>query len=409
MPLSRRDLLRASALAAGAGMPQFFKQVALAAPPADQSGAQDTILVVVQLTGGNDGLNTVIPYRDPAYRAARPNLVQAEARLHKVDEELALHASLGGFAELLEDGMLSILQGVGYPNPNRSHFVSMDVWHKATSSERETFGWIGRTAPLLGKSRGAIHVGDGDGPLALFGSEGHAPTLESIDEYRLKVSADADDREKRQAVREMAASRGEEQNPLLALVRSSARRTYESAEQIQAAASKYDTPVTYPETPLGRRLKLIAQFIDAGLPERVYYVTLGGFDTHARQAPSHARLLQTLGDALAAFQQDVKHHGHSRRVLTMTFSEFGRRVKENGSQGTDHGAASQMFFIGERVKPGPIGIHPSLTDLDRGDLRHHTDFRSVYSTVLDQWLGVEPSQVLTGEFPSVDLFNSDNS
>ena len=168
---------------------------------------------------------------------------------------------------------------------------------------------------------------------------------------------------------------------------------------------QYDTPVTYPDTPLGRRLKLIAQFIDAGLPERVYYVTLDGFDTHARQAPSHARLLQTLGDAVAAFQKDVTHHGHAKRVLTMTFSEFGRRVQENGSQGTDHGAASQMFFVGEPVKPGPIGKHPSLTDLDRGDLKHHTDFRSVYTTVLDQWLGIDPTSVLSERFEPVAFLN----
>ncbi len=166
---------------------------------------------------------------------------------------------------------------------------------------------------------------------------------------------------------------------------------------------QYGTPVTYPDTPLGQRLKLIAQFIDAGLPERVYYATLDGFDTHARQAPSHARLMQTLGDAVAAFQKDVTHHGHSKRVLTMTFSEFGRRVQENGSQGTDHGAASQMFFVGQPVKPGVIGKHPSLTDLDRGDLKHHTDFRSLYTTVLDQWLGVDPSNVLAERFDPVEI------
>ena len=402
MPLSRRDFIAASAVA-GAGMPGFFQRVADAAPKADQSGAKDTVFVVVQLSGGNDGLNTVIPYRDSAYRAARPNLALPKETLHKVNDELALHQSLGGFSKLLDDGQLAIVQGVGYPNPNRSHFVSMDIWHKATPSDREVYGWIGRTAPLLGEGSGAIHVGNGDGPLALFGSEGHAPSLESIDDYRLKVSANGDDETKKKAVRQLALGDDEDRNPLLNLVRLSARKTYDSAEQIQSAASKYDTPVNYPQTPLGQRLKLIAQFIDAGLPERVYYATLDGFDTHARQAPSHARLLQTLGDAVAAFQEDITHHGHARRVLTMTFSEFGRRVKENGSQGTDHGAASQMFFIGKSVKPGPIGKHPSLTDLERGDLKFHTDFRSAYTTVLDDWLGIEPTQVLDRAYPALDV------
>lgn len=403
MALSRRDFLAASTLATAGGMPALFQRVAQAAPKSDQPGAKETVLVVVQLSGGNDGLNTVIPFGDPAYRAARPNLALPEQSLHKVDKDLALHPSLGGFSKLLEDGQLAIVQGVGYPDPNRSHFVSMDIWHKATFSERETYGWIGRAAPLLGEASGAIYVGSGDGPLALFGTEGHAPTLESIDDYRLKVSANSDDEFKRQAVRKLAAGTGDDRNPLLSLVRASARKTYDSAEQIQAAASGYDTPISYPDTPLGHRLKLIAQFIDAGLPERVYYATLDGFDTHARQAPAHARLMQTLGDAVAAFQEDVSHHGHSKRVLTMTFSEFGRRLQENGSQGTDHGAASQMFFVGESVNPGPIGKHPSLTDLDRGDLIHHTDFRCLYATVLDQWLGVDSTSVLTERFDPVDF------
>lgn len=400
MTISRRDFLAASAAASATGMPVFFERLAQAAPGTDQPGARDTVLVVVQLTGGNDGLNTVIPYRDPEYRRARPNLALRTEPLLKIDDELALHESLVGFSTLLDERELAIVQGVGYPNANRSHFVSMDIWHKATAAQREVYGWIGRAAPLL-DGGGAIHVGAGDGPLALFGTEGHAPTLESIEDYRLKVSADPNDRTKRQAVRRLAAGESGDRNPLLNLVRASTLKTYDSAEQIQAAASRYDTPVAYPQTPLGQRLKLIAQFIDAGLPERVYYATLDGFDTHARQAPTHARLLQTMGDAVAAFQQDLRHQGHARRVLTMTFSEFGRRVKENGSQGTDHGAASQMFFVGEAVQAGAVGKHPSLTELDRGDLKHHTDFRRLYATVLDQWLGVPSEKILDKHYEPV--------
>jgi uncharacterized protein (DUF1501 family) len=400
MQITRRSFLTGtSSVALGLGLPGVFRRIALAAPNSDQPGGGQTVLVVVELTGGNDGLNTVIPVKDPAYRAARPKLAQPRERVKTINDELAFHPSLSGFADLLEGGQLGIVQGVGYPNPNRSHFESMDIWHKATPAKEELYGWLGRTAPRLGTG-GAMHVGAGEPPLALFGATGHAPSLRSLEEYQLKVG---DDARKRELIENFAAT-PQSSDELLGFVRQSARSTYDSSARLRKVAEGYTTPVVYPETGLANRLKLTARLIDAGVPERVYYTAIDGFDTHAAQEEQHARLLDEVSGAIAAFWKDIVHHGHQSRVLVMTFSEFGRRVRENGSDGTDHGVASQMFLVGERVVPGPIGAHPSLADLDSGDLKFHTDFRSVYATVLRQWLGIDPPAVLDGEYPELALF-----
>ncbi|MGH7202675.1 MAG: DUF1501 domain-containing protein [Planctomycetaceae bacterium] len=401
MSLSRREFLVSSAVLAGAGLPGVFRRAALAAPKPDQPGGGETILVVVQLTGGNDGLNTVVPFRDPAYAAARPTLKQPPSQVKKINDDLAFHPAMQGLSELLESSQLAIVQGIGYTDPNRSHFVSMDIWHKATPSKEEPYGWLGRARSPLGGAGRLMHVGEGEGPLALFGPTGHAPSLSSLEQYQLRVGPGGE--EKRSLIHHLAETNTASGNELLALVRQSTQETYASAERLSRVAGNYQPTASYPQTRLAERLKLVAQLIDADVPERIYYTTHDGFDTHASQAETHARLLGELSDALAAFQKDVAGHGHAKRVLVLTFSEFGRRVDENGSQGTDHGAASQMFLIGERVKPGPIGEHPSLTDLGEGDLKHHTDFRSVYATVLDDWLGVSSEAVLGQRYPRLEL------
>ncbi|HUG92200.1 MAG TPA: DUF1501 domain-containing protein [Planctomycetaceae bacterium] len=400
MTISRRRFLAGtSSIALGLGLPGVFRRMALAAPNADQPGGGQSVLVVIELTGGNDGLNTVIPFKDPAYQAARPKLAQPRDQVKTINEDLAFHPAMDGFAELLEGGHLGFMQGVGYPEPNRSHFESMDIWHKATPAKEQLYGWLGRTAPELGLG-GPMHVGGGEPPLALFGATGHAPSLRSLDEYQLKVGPDPRKRE----LIENFATGPKSDDELLGFVRQSARTTYDSSARLQQVAEGAATPVLYPDTGLANRLKLVARLIDAGVSERVYYTSIDGFDTHAAQAEQHARLLGELSGAVAAFWKDVAHHGHQDRVLVMTFSEFGRTVRENGSDGTDHGVASQMFLVGERVLPGPIGEHPSLTDLDSGDLKFHTDFRSVYATVLRQWLGVDPGKVLDRPYPELALF-----
>ena len=400
MALTRRTFLAGtSTVALGLGLPGVFRRMAQAAPNSDQPGGAQTVLVVVELTGGNDGLNTVIPFKDPAYHSARPKLAQPREQVKTINDDLAFHPSMGGFAELLEGNHLSIVQGVGYPHPNRSHFESMDIWHKATPAKEQLYGWLGRTSPHFGQG-GAMHVGGGEPPLALFGATGHAPSLRSLDEYQLKVGQD---QRKRELIENFAAG-PQADDELLGFVRQSAKTTYDSSARLRKVAEGYQTPVTYPETGLANRLKLVARLIDAGVPERVYYTSIDGFDTHAAQQEQHARLLDEVSGAIAAFWKDVVHHGHQSRVVLMTFSEFGRRVRENGSDGTDHGVASQMFLVGEHLQPGLIGEHPSLTDLDDGDLKFHTDFRSVYATVLRQWLGVDPMQVLDREYPELALF-----
>jgi uncharacterized protein (DUF1501 family) len=248
-----------------------------------------------------------------------------------------------------------------------------------------------------------LFVGGTDSPRALKGPSGRAVSLRSLADYELKVAGGPDPTGRRRVVESFAASDDARPGDLADLVKQAARETYRSAARLREVAGNYDTPVTYPATGLAGRLKLIAQLIAAGVPERIYYTSLAGFDTHSDQAKQHSDLLAELSGAIAAFHEDMTHHGQQKRVLTVTFSEFGRRVKENASQGTDHGAASQMFIAGEAVRTGPIGAHPSLADLDDGDLRFHTDFRSVYATLLDQWLNVPSAEMLGNKYPALEL------
>jgi uncharacterized protein (DUF1501 family) len=406
MSLSRRQFLATSSsvLAVSAGFSGFWRKVALAAPNADQPGAADTILVVVEMTGGNDGLNTVIPFKDPAYEKARPRLKQPTDKIVKVNDELGLHPAMTGFGRLLEKSQLGIIQGVGYPNPNRSHFVSMDIWQTASFAPDEPYGWLGRGVEKMGAAVNGLSVEGGDSPRALTGASGRAVSLKSLADYELKVAGGPDATARRRVVENFAAGEGAKPGDLADLVKQAARETYRSAARLREVAANYDTPVNYPATGLAGRLKLIAQLIAAGVPERIYYTSIGGFDTHSNQAPQHTELLGELSGAIAAFHEDIAHHGQQKRVLTVTFSEFGRRVKENASQGTDHGAASQMFVVGDAIRSGAIGAHPNLTDLDDGDLKFHTDFRSVYATLLDQWLKVPSAEVLGKEYPVIELF-----
>ena len=402
MTFSRREFL---GVAMGAAAPGIFRAAALAAPGSDQAGGKQTVLVIVQLAGGNDGLNTVIPFRDPAYSAARAALKPSFSAVKKINEDLAFHPSGTGFAELLERNELALIQGVGYPQPNRSHFESMDIWHKATAAITQPYGWLGRTAPVLGTAGTALQIGSDPAPLCLKGPTGPAPALRSLADYQLKVAEQGDDPAKRKAIEQLAdTTKSTESGSLRDLLRKSAQQSYRSAASLRRVNQKYDTPVNYPAKQLGQQLKLVAQLIDAGVSERIFFTSLGGFDTHADQPKLHPGLLEELSTSLAAFHADLKHHGHDQRVVALTFSEFGRRVKENGSQGTDHGAAGPVFLTGGKVKAGVHGAHPSLTDLDDGDLKFHTDFRRIYATLLDDWLGVSSKEILGEEFGKLPLW-----
>ncbi|HTU19200.1 MAG TPA: DUF1501 domain-containing protein [Gemmataceae bacterium] len=412
MTANRRDFLKSSLAGAGLiswglGAPGFLHRTAAAAPAADKPGARDTILVVIELTGGNDGLNTVIPFKDPEYAKLRPTLRQPQAQIKKINDQLGLHPSLTGLADLLQDNALCIVQGVGYPNPNQSHFRSMDIWQTASLADNVSEGWLGKALKgLPGAPSFHLKSNNEPSPLALDGAPVRVPSIKTLEEFQLQVAAasGADKKEQRDIIEGAAKSQGG--TGLLDFVQRTAANTYASSRRLQEIGKNYKPKATYPNTALAGRLKLAAQLIDAGLGARLFYVAHGNFDTHSTQAPAHANLLTQLSGAVTAFFKDVAARGHRDRVLVMTFSEFGRRAKENGSRGTDHGSAAPMLLVGGKVKAGPVGEHPSLTKLAFGNLQHHTDFRQVYAAILDKWLGVASKDVLGEEFKHAEIFKS---
>ncbi len=410
---TRRDFLKAAigssaVVALGAAAPRFLVDAA-----ARESNAKgETVLVVVQLSGGNDGINTVVPYGDDVYYQNRFTLALDKNALHKLDDYHALHPSLGGFAKLVEDRRLAIVQGVGYANPNRSHFESMDIWHTARREPQgRSIGWLGRYLDAAAKARDAsapatdlpaLHLGSEQYPLALSALDVVAPSIRSVEQFKLQ---DGGDRRLREAIEKLSATARPGDDDLLSFVQSSMAAALTSSQRLQEALGKYTPAAKYPGTKLAQSLSTVAQLIDAGMSTRIYYVSLDGFDTHSEQKDAHASLMAELGDAVKAFVDDLAGHHHADRVLVMSFSEFGRRVRENASRGTDHGAAAPMFLAGGKIKPGLIGKHPSMTDLDDGDLKHHTDFRQVYAAVLKNWLGWSAAEILGGEYAPLDVLS----
>jgi uncharacterized protein (DUF1501 family) len=413
MTATRREFLKQSVAAGslvslGLTVPNFLARTALAAPNAAKAGAKDTILVVVQLTGGNDGLNTVIPFKDDEYAKLRPTLKQPKDQLKKLNDEIALHPSLEGLAGLLQDHALCVVQGVGYPNPSQSHFRSMDIWQAASTAETLSEGWVGKGLRQM-QGAGAFHIAGSNesAPLALAGAPARAPSITSLEDFQLKLAAASGSEKKEQkAIIEGAAKPGSDKPSLLDFVQRTAANTYASSDRLREIGKNYQPKATYPQTPLANRLKLAAQLIDANLGARIFYVSLENFDTHANQATTHAQLLTQLSAAVTTFYKDMAARGYQDRVLMMTFSEFGRRAKENGSKGTDHGSAAPMMLVGGKVKAGVVGKHPSLTQLEMGNLKHHTDFRQVYAAILDGWLGIASKDVLGQRFDPVDVIKS---
>lgn len=404
---TRRGFLQSTAAAGSVmtfgGVAPSFLQQALA------GGAKDgRILVVVEMAGGNDGLNTIVPYNDKRYRDARPKLAIAKSDVLKIENGLGFHPVMSGFADLLEQNKLAIIQGVGYDNPNRSHFESMDIWHTCQrKNENRTDGWIGRY--LQETDRGtmtdpaALHLGGDKQPFALMSRDVRVPSIRSLDQFRLNGG---DNKSFKQAVRELADARRESGNDLLGFVQSSTSSAITASERIESTGMKYKPSGEYPSSALSKKLQTVAKLIDAGLKTPVYYVRIDGFDTHAQQAGAHQSLLKQVTEAVSMFLKDIQAHDHADRVLCLCFSEFGRRVKENASAGTDHGTAGPVFLAGNGVKPGLIGKHPSLGSLKDGDLQHHTDFRQVYATVLENWLGCDSETVLRGKYRPVDAIRS---
>jgi uncharacterized protein (DUF1501 family) len=409
---NRRDFLKSSLFACGLTVPGFVSRTAFAAPTADKAGAKDTILVVVQLTGGNDGINTVIPFKDADYAKLRPTIKVPADPVRKINDSIGLHPSLSGLADLLQEQALCVVQGVGYPNPSQSHFRSMDIWQGATTAEKISEGWIGKSLKLQPQTP-SFHLAANNeiAPLALAGAPVRVPSLTSLADFQLRTidNAGKDAKDQRELI-EKTAQPAQAGSPgaapgLLDFVKRTAVNTYASSKRLQEIAKNYQPKVPYPPTGLANRLKLAAQLIDADLGARIFYVSIDGFDTHANQAAAHPGLLSELSGAVTALYKDLAARGHKDRLLIMTFSEFGRRVFENGSRGTDHGSGAPMLLVGGKVKPGLVGDHPSLTkEVVMGNLQHHTDFRQVYAAILDQWLGVPSKEVLGQEFKAVGVF-----
>lgn len=439
---TRRDFLRTSVLGGALSwtVPAFLANTfsALQADAADAAtqtatGKDATILVVLQMAGGNDGLNTVVPYANDYYHQARPRLRLNANSILKINDEIGLHPSLTGFKDLYDAGQLSIVQGTGYPNPNRSHFRSTEIWQTASDANKvERYGWIGRyfdnacrgADPTVGVSIGQQM------PQAFSAKTPTGISLDNPDRYRFMAGGkakngemNADEKSFRElnqmdhedaaagATENSGATIGSLQGPtahsgsVMDFLERTSLDAEMSSDKILAITKRVQNQATYPNSQLANGLKLVAKLIGGQLPTRIFYVSQGGYDTHTNQVPQQERLLKDLGDSVKAFVTDLQAQGNFQRVVVMTFSEFGRRVAENANGGTDHGAAAPIFVVGPKVKAGLHGKYPSLapSDLFEGDLKYNVDFRSVYAGVLEEWLKTKSQPILGAHFQPLPL------
>lgn len=387
------------------------------------TGKDSPILVVLQMAGGNDGLNTVVPIENDLYYKARPSLALPKKDCLKLDGGVGLHPAMTGLKALYDDGELGIIQGVGYPNPNRSHFRSMEIWHTASDADKvESLGWIGRYFDCCCEGTDAT-VGislSQETPQAFAARMPKGLTFQNPNQYRyngdedfLRTVSGGDvlldsDLSTGSSIADLSGrARKRSPSPLDFLERTSLDAQV-SSEKVQRIIRSTRNSVSYPQSKLANDLATVAKFIASGMPTRVYYVSQGGYDTHVNQKGTHERLLGQLSNAIKAFRDDLAAQGNLDRVVMMTFSEFGRRVSQNASGGTDHGTASPMFIFGGRVKPGLHGAQPALDtkQLDQGDLRYKVDFRSVYASILEKQLGAASRTILNRSFPAVNIFTA---
>lgn len=404
--LSRRDFLgHSSVIAVGLVTPPWLSAVAKADVLRQVAGKRvdpDNVLVVCQLSGGNDGLNTVIPFSDPAYRTLRPTLAIEDEKILKLTSETGLHPSLTGLADLYKKGQVAIIQNVGYPNPNRSHFKSMDIWQSADPDNRLKYGWIGRSFDVR-MAQGAVSAVAGIGlsvekPLALQADHASIPCFASLADIQSMVGDPDTEKMLRQIQGQDAA-----QGTSTRVIQQANKSALDAMSELKDRLAQFTPKQTYGNDPFGNGFKQISQIVASSPATRVVYFSSGGFDTHSRQAEQHAKLLQNFSNALSAFMQEMEAAGKADKVIVLVFSEFGRRAYENGSGGTDHGKAAPMLLIGKRVKGGIHGPKPDLANLNDGDVMFHTDFRQVYATTLDQWMGIDSGKVLGEAFTHVPV------
>jgi uncharacterized protein (DUF1501 family) len=396
--LNRRDFLKRSSLLAFAPtVPGFLAQTARAIAP-ERDGR---VLVVIQLDGGNDGINTVVPFADEGYAKYRKALYLRRAQLLRLSDAVGFHPSLAGFGKLFEAGQLAVVQGVGYPNPDRSHFRSMAIWHTARfdPTEHSGPGWLGRALDGVPRPAGgmpaSLFVGPQTPPAALHGRRVAAAALERLDDFLLTID------DPRPAF--AGAGTGDD---VAAFVRRSVLDAYATAGRVADLARAGSGPLRSPATSLAERLHLIARLLRAGSGARIFYTIHSGYDTHGGQLPVQAILLADLATSVKAFFDDLAAANLADRVVLLAFSEFGRRVQENASAGTDHGTAGPVFLAGPCVRGGLVGETPKLLDLQDGDLKMSIDFRRVYASVLGDWLGLPNRKPLGGAFETLPLFGS---
>ena len=408
---SRRDFLARGlyGIGIGAGLPLVLSRTSavLAAQALRGTSVErhpERILVVIELSGGNDGLNTVVPYGDAAYYRARPRLGIAEKDALKTVPGFGFHPSMVGFERLYKEGQLAVVHGCGYDRPSLSHFSSMGFWQTGVPNGGEPLGWLGRLADeRYAQSERNVIVNVGSAQSLAVRSGRHSP-LVFDDPARFRREGT---NEEKSALGQLSQPRATS-NPMLEFLASAAHNATESSDLVREASASYRTTVDYGiGGGLGGNLQRVAALIAAKMPTRLYYVSYAGnsFDTHVQQADLHSRLLMYTADAVHGFMKDMERIGRAGEVAVVMFTEFGRRVEENGSLGTDHGTATPMFVIGKGVKGGFYGQPPSLTDLDDGNLKMTTDFRRVYATAIREWLGCEDAPaILKGNFAPLGVF-----
>ncbi len=407
MIVTRRQFLRngASVVAVGSSVPAMLMNLAWARAEENDRSTRQRVLVVFELNGGNDGLNTLAPVADPNYALARPTLAIGRDAALMLDDSVGLHPSMTAMRGLFNDKRLAVIQGVGYPNANRSHFKSMEIWHRGDPGGEFNSGWLGRwfEKSQMADNRCPVPIVHHSQNRPLLFKSGRAPaiSINSIDDFyprNQKPESLAIGSLYKSSATIDAMGHAPDGTSALSpdeVIMSTGQDIVKGTEVIRGVLKNPRTPkIVYPDSRIGKGLAVFSQMIVQDIGTRLFYISLGGFDTHARQADGHANLLATVSSSIAAFLDDLKAENRDKDVMVMVFSEFGRRVKENGSAGTDHGAASLMFFAGGSVHGGLYGHYPSLEKLQDGDLAYNVDFRDCYATVLENWLGTSSDRLL---------------
>jgi uncharacterized protein (DUF1501 family) len=395
-----------SGLAVVASSDHVFAQALAQSPLPGLPGSQSRCLVLINLNGGNDGLNCIVPHGDAQYYRVRPSLAIAQHDVLAIDSQLGFNPRMRSLKGMYDKGMVAVVQGVGYPNADHSHFRSSEIWQTGVPDKYEHTGWIGRYLDDAGLPAGDLFKGVAVSqvlPEVLVANNTDVPAISNLGQYGL--IADRDPMARTAYAQQSRDKQLPFTSPYLAHVMEIEDHAQRTSEELPKLIAGYKTQASYPATPIGRSLALAAQIVGSNIGTKVLYVSHGSFDTHVSQVATQNNLLEQLSDALSAFYTDLAAHGNDRRVLTMTFSEFGRRVAENAARGTDHGEASPLFLIGGGVKGGVYGKMPDLGNTNMGNVAFTTDFRSVYATVLERWLGRPSQAVLGGSFSKLPVLS----